>query len=200
MSPSSSPVRDPMRARATARLTATVDLPTPPLPAPMASTCFTSGRGLCASGSPWPALRTSAENSTVTAPTLVPCSSALSRIARSMSSRIVPFSGQAGVVSSTATVTSSPSTLTPFTMPRVTRSLPSSGSWTVRRMSWTCSLVRGIGGSMQEKWPAIIAPGRVRIAGNMEGGQVVRSRDRRGALNRASPVPAPPTPPPEPCR
>ena len=45
MSPSSIPTRLPRCASATARFTATVVLPTPPLPAPTAMTFFTPGTG-----------------------------------------------------------------------------------------------------------------------------------------------------------
>jgi hypothetical protein len=46
MSPSSTPTRPPQRASASARFTATVVLPTPPLPAPTAMTFFTPGSGV----------------------------------------------------------------------------------------------------------------------------------------------------------
>jgi len=46
MSPSSSPVRYPRRARASARFTATVDLPTPPLPLATATLYGTSCRSV----------------------------------------------------------------------------------------------------------------------------------------------------------
>ena len=45
MSPSRMPTRLPQRASDSARLTATVVLPTPPLPAPTAITFFTPGSG-----------------------------------------------------------------------------------------------------------------------------------------------------------
>src|SRR6266581_4243393 len=44
MSASSSPTEAPLLRRAAARLTATVDLPTPPLPDAMAMVCLTPGR------------------------------------------------------------------------------------------------------------------------------------------------------------
>ncbi len=46
MSASSSPVAKPCRASATARFTATVDLPTPPLPEATATMAFTSGSNI----------------------------------------------------------------------------------------------------------------------------------------------------------
>src|SRR6187200_738384 len=46
MSASISPTRWPCRCSATARLAATVDLPTPPLPLATAITCFTPGRAI----------------------------------------------------------------------------------------------------------------------------------------------------------
>src|SRR6266850_36910 len=45
MSPSRMPTRPPQRASASARFTATVVLPTPPLPAPTAMMFFTPGGG-----------------------------------------------------------------------------------------------------------------------------------------------------------
>src|SRR6266536_5097171 len=46
MSASVRPTRRPCMCRATARLAATVDLPTPPLPLATAITCFTPGRAI----------------------------------------------------------------------------------------------------------------------------------------------------------
>jgi hypothetical protein len=60
---------------------------------------------------------------------------------------ITSLSGQAGVVSSTVTSTSFPPvppTLTSFTMFKVTMSLNSSGSFTVRNAAITCSFVKAI--------------------------------------------------------
>src|SRR5688500_30644 len=52
MSASISPTRDPARASATARLLATVDFPTPPLPLEIAMTCPRFGyvTGCCGGG------------------------------------------------------------------------------------------------------------------------------------------------------
>ena len=55
MSASSSPTRSPLAARAQARLTATVLLPTPPLPLLTAITCLTPGMGCWGCTWPWPA-------------------------------------------------------------------------------------------------------------------------------------------------
>src|SRR6516225_7166747 len=44
MSASKRPIRRPCMCRASARLAATVDLPTPPLPLATATTCLTPGR------------------------------------------------------------------------------------------------------------------------------------------------------------
>src|SRR5947209_785184 len=48
------PVRYPSLASATARFTATVVLPTPPLPLPTATTCDTPGKGCGPCGAPAP--------------------------------------------------------------------------------------------------------------------------------------------------
>src|SRR5688500_14583646 len=52
MSESSSPTRCPSWARRMARLVATVDLPTPPLPLATATTCLTPGRVILLPGAP----------------------------------------------------------------------------------------------------------------------------------------------------
>ena len=61
MSASSRPVETPLAARPRARLTAVVDLPTPPLPEATAMMCFTPGTSMrppppvvLAAGAPWP--------------------------------------------------------------------------------------------------------------------------------------------------
>ena len=144
MSPSSRPTLAPNRARPTARFALTVLLPTPPLPAPTAMMCFTSGRGLPPSRVRSLALRTSAVNSISSLPSGSPISIDFARTASSISPRILSFMGQAGVVSSMMSLTSFPVCSTSLTMPRVTRSLPRSGSWTVRRASWRCFDVSAI--------------------------------------------------------
>src|SRR6476659_7578894 len=53
MSASSSPTRRPRACSARARLVATVDLPTPPLPDATATTCCTAGVSIFA-GAAWP--------------------------------------------------------------------------------------------------------------------------------------------------
>ena len=128
MSASSSPTFAPKRARPTARFTATVLLPTPPLPAPTAITCFTSGSGLPFSCTFSLALRTSAVNSISSISSVVPQAFALACTAASTSARILSFMGQAGVVSSITRRTDSPATAMCLTMPSVTRSLWISGS------------------------------------------------------------------------
>ncbi len=57
--------------------------------------------------------------------------------AASTSAWILPFSGQAGVVSSIVTATLPPSTFTSFTIPAFTRSTCSSGSITVPKAAIT---------------------------------------------------------------
>ena len=66
MSPSMMPTRLPAFASAIARFTATVVLPTPPLPAPTAMTFFTPGTGARPPSPPMPAARTLAVMLTLT--------------------------------------------------------------------------------------------------------------------------------------
>jgi hypothetical protein len=68
MSPSMMPTRLPQRANATARFTATVVFPTPPLPAPTAMTFFTPSIGARPASGPATA-RTLADICTSTAST-----------------------------------------------------------------------------------------------------------------------------------
>src|SRR5438093_5788571 len=126
-----SPTRAPLRARATARFTAVVDLPTPPLPAPTATM-------LRMPGTAWrpkpPRARTSAV--IFARATCTPGSAATFC---SASAFIWSRTGQAGVVSSIVKSTSPAAMRTSFTKPRLTMSLCRSGSWTVRRAASTCS-------------------------------------------------------------
>src|SRR5437588_12947796 len=57
MSASSRPTACPSDCRARARLVATVDLPTPPLPLATATTCLTPGREIFGGGPPWGCMR-----------------------------------------------------------------------------------------------------------------------------------------------
>ena len=147
MSASSRPVFAPSRARPTASIVETVDLPTPPLPAPTAMICRTFGKGLALPCAFSLGRRTSAVNSRATSGTACPPSAALWRTASSTSARIRSFMGHAGVVSSTTSSTRSPEISIRFTMPSVTRSLCRSGSSTVLRASSTSSRRSGIVGT-----------------------------------------------------
>ena len=125
MSASSRPTFAPSRARLTARFTATVDLPTPPLPDATAIVLRTPG--IRSAAGP-PKLRfTLLAQSTRTrlAPSGVNASP--------MSFSIVALSGHAGVVSSTVRSTTLPSIVICFTIPSDTRSRPISGSFTPPR-------------------------------------------------------------------
>ena len=138
MSPSSSPTEAPDWASATARLTLTVLLPTPPLPDATAMMFLTPGTSCSA----WrgAARRTMAPQ--VMSTPVAPMPPSAARVVRSISS----LSGQAGVVSSMVMAMAEPSMTTFLTMSRVTRSFPSSGSWTVRIASMTAlSVIRLIG-------------------------------------------------------
>ena len=126
------PTRLPDCASATARFTATVVLPTPPLPAPTAMTFLTPGTGARpASGRP--AVRTAAVISTATEVTPATRETTSRACASSFS-----LTGQAGVVSSMAKLTAPAwSTVRRLTKPRLTMSLPRSGSMTARNASRT---------------------------------------------------------------
>src|SRR3954454_3000120 len=137
MSPSMMPTRLPSFASAMARLTATVVLPTPPLPAPTAMMLRMPAIG----ARPPPgatADRTAAVMSTSTDVT-----PATPPIAAAAWLRSCSFTGHAGAVSSIVTATGPPSSATRFTKPRLTMSLWRSGSWTTRRASRTAASVTG---------------------------------------------------------
>src|SRR5262245_58173495 len=103
MSPSSTPTRAPLFDSATARLTETVVLPTPPFPAPTAMTFFTPGNG----GLPCSGADTDlTTNDVVTTTSLTPGRApTASRTRAATASRLVGD----GVAVSTATVTRPPS-------------------------------------------------------------------------------------------
>ncbi len=133
MSASSRPTRAPSRARLTARLTATVVLPTPPLPDATAIVFLTPGMR-SAAGPPNERFTLLAQ-STRTA--VAPSASSPS----TMSDSILAFSGQAGVVSSTVRSTVLPLMSICLTIPRLTRSRPISGSLTCARAAMMFSSV-----------------------------------------------------------
>src|SRR5436190_6657759 len=133
MSASSSPTEAPLLRSAAARLTATVDLPTPPLPEATAIVCLTPGRiseglGRRKAGRTLAVIRTS----TPVTPTSPPTASSAWDLKRSRT-------GQAGVVSSNVKLTR-PCGLTSSSliMPRLTTSRPRSGSLIVANASSTC--------------------------------------------------------------
>src|SRR5512139_1592376 len=127
------PTRAPFCARAIARLTDVVDLPTPPLPAPTAM--MLRMPGTCWRPKP-PRVLTLAVIFARAAAT--PGRAATSASACAF---IWSFTGQAGVVSSIVKSTSPPLISTSFTKPRVTMSLWRSGSCTLRRAESTSSFV-----------------------------------------------------------
>src|SRR5439155_12959654 len=135
MSASRSPTDAPARANARAKLTLTVDFPTPPFPEPTATTLATSG---IRSPSVSILRRTLAPIFNWMAPTPGTCASA------SLTSfSIWVFRGQPGVVRLTVNDTRSPSILRSSTIPSVTMSTCSSGSFTLLRASrsFACSRV-----------------------------------------------------------
>src|ERR1700686_1679796 len=124
MSASRRPTSAPLLRNAAARLTATVDLPTPPLPDATAMVCLTPGRiseglGRMNAGRPLAVMWTS----TPVTPGISPTRSCACDLKRSRT-------GQAGVVSSKVKLTL-PCGLTSSSliMPRLTTSRPRSGSW-----------------------------------------------------------------------
>jgi hypothetical protein len=132
MSASSKPTLAPLLARATARLEATVDLPTPPLPLAMAITLRTPGSSgpLGAVERTWEVMLTS----TASTPGRLPTYSLAWR-------SISPFTGQAGVVSSILKLTLPCSMLRSLMKPSETMSRRRSGSWIrPRAPSTSCSV------------------------------------------------------------
>src|SRR5215471_16607860 len=132
MSASSSPTRAPDRCSAAARLTATVDLPTPPLPLATAIVCFTPGS--ISDGCRMKPGRTLAVIFTATAdtPSSAPTDSSAWVLKRSRT-------GHAGVVSSNVNATSPALEMRrSLIMPRLTTSRPRSGSTIVDRAARIC--------------------------------------------------------------
>src|SRR5438105_3751169 len=123
MSASSRPTSAPDLARAAARLTATVDLPTPPLPLATAMVCLTPGRmsAFCWRMKPGRTLAVIFTSTAVT-PARAPTASSAMVLNRSRT-------GQAGVVSSKVKATRpSSDTRSSLIIPRLTTSRPRSGS------------------------------------------------------------------------
>ncbi len=127
------PTRAPSFERATARFTATVVLPTPPLPAPTAITFFTPGSGgLPYSGAD--ADRT--ENAMVTPTLLTPGTAATAARARSRTSSRAATEG----LDNSMVTAARPSTIwTSFTNLSDTMSVRRSGSCTPRSAARTSS-------------------------------------------------------------
>src|SRR2546421_5482329 len=136
MSASRRPTRAPASWSEAARLTAIVDLPTPPLPEPTAITCFTPGMA-ASRARPLKAARTLAVifKSTPVTPGMPATSSVASDWKRSRT-------GHAGVVSSKVKLTFPASVIaTSLIMPRLTTSRPRSGSLIADRTVRTSSLL-----------------------------------------------------------
>src|SRR3989441_482392 len=136
MSASSRPTSAPALRSAAAMLTATVDLPTPPLPDAIAIVCLTPGRisdgfGRMNAGLTLAVMRTS----TPETPGMSPTRSWAWVLKRSRT-------GHAGVVSSNVKLTlPCGRTSSSLIMPRLTTSRPRSGSWMWARTSSTCWVV-----------------------------------------------------------
>src|SRR5688572_10503071 len=139
MSPSSTPTFAPLFDSATARLTATVVLPTPPLPAPTAITFLTPGSG----GLPCSGADTDfTTNVVVTATSMTPGNAPTTSRTRATSASL--FDGD-GVAISMAIETRPSSTATSLSLMNfsVTTSTPRSGSVTDFNASRTdCGVIR----------------------------------------------------------
>src|SRR5256886_3578863 len=123
MSASRSPTWAPESCSEAARLTAIVDLPTPPLPEPTAITCLTPG---IAASCPRP-LKAARTLAVIFRSTAVPPGIPATRSGASDWNR--SRTGQAGVVSSNVKLTRPPSVIAmSLIMPRLTTSRPRSGS------------------------------------------------------------------------
>src|SRR5687768_3887060 len=133
MSPSRMPTRAPHFASASARFTATVVLPTPPLPAPTAITFFTPG----AAGRPVSGAETARTLAVICTSTPVTPGSALTAAVAWL--RNWSLTGHAGVVSSMVKATRPRSIARFLTKPSVTMSLRRSGSTTTRSAFSTAS-------------------------------------------------------------
>ena len=131
--PISSATEAPSRASPTARFTATVVLPTPPLPLPTA-------RMVLIGTSSFSRMRLSARTSESKWMRIWPMPGRSRRRALSLSLCSTCFRGQAGVVSMIVKLTAFSSMRMSRTKLRVTRSWCSSGSITVPRAFSTCSL------------------------------------------------------------
>src|SRR5882672_1244095 len=124
MSASSSPTLAPLRPSAQARLIATVDLPTPPLPDATAIACLTPGMTWLGFGR----LKAERTLAVIFRSTAVTPGRSLTSLCAMVWKR--SRTGQAGVVSSKVNATRpSPPMTRSLIIPRLTTSRPRSGSW-----------------------------------------------------------------------
>src|SRR6185503_12688484 len=132
-----SPTLAPILARATARLAATVDFPTPPLPLATGTMFLTRGTSL----SFWSDFEARTWEVILMSTCLTP---GMAMTARWACSFICSRTGQAGVVSSIVKATRPSQAFTSLTKPRATMSLWRSGSWTTRSAfnTWSCMVWR----------------------------------------------------------
>src|SRR5262245_20507420 len=151
---SASPTPSATPARASARLTATVDLPTPPFALDTAITCRTPGSGARpANGSrPRPTAASATTTRTSFTPATRPTTSSMRRARAARTSAL-------SVPGRSSTVTVPPSTSTPETMPSVTTSRRKPGKSTARSASRTRS---GVTSAMRATVAAGSAKGNAR--------------------------------------
>ena len=176
MSASRSPTTRPRRARATARLTVTDDLPTPPLPDDTARTRAVAGMSVDRARSSWALRRARSMSALRSAASISPMttSTGARRGGSPPGSRRRVWSwvrrGQPATVRATSTSTRpSASTATARTMPRSTMLSPSSGSITPSNAARTVSSAGGEEGAgtppiLPFTWSAAVRTGRLRPA------------------------------------
>ena len=157
-SASSTPTERPAFARAAARFTVTLDLPTPPFPEAIAMIEVCGGNEIVVSGAAGAPPR-SPETSFSRSSVLIGVSSTSTRSTPSsgwtaaVTSLVIrSLSGHPSMVRRTWTRTTPPSTSTDFSMPISSIGLPISGSSTPFSASRTCASVAT--GSSQLLWPS----------------------------------------------
>src|SRR6058998_1975674 len=134
MSQSHRPTRAPVCSRATARLAATVDLPTPPLPLATATTCLTPGIRVAPIPAPAPP-----GGAWISIKTFALRTPSIPRNARSASFLIVAGTFGSFVASASCTLTSPSSIWINFTKPNETMSRLKPGYFTDFNAVCTCS-------------------------------------------------------------
>src|SRR6516164_7452514 len=134
MSQAHRPTREPVCSSATARLAATVDLPTPPLPLATAITCLTPGIRVAPMSAPAPL-----GGAWISIKTFALRTPSISRSARSVSFLIAAGTFGSFVASASCTLISPSSIWIDFTRPNETMSRLKPGYFTDFNAVFTCS-------------------------------------------------------------